>query len=148
MTHELKSEVFEPVAKQIIARSDSLLNIKHFQRTGVEGWFKVEIIAALGNMVKSVQNKGPDLLLDDGTLVELKAATDFHKRFFVEPIREYREYGAHCLFMGDGTKLNILTNCVEPDIDIVAFKVFSDGRNDWLLGLASPKNPIKRKFPR
>lgn len=138
MNHELKSDVFEPVAKRIIARSDSLLNIKRFQRTGIEGWFKVEIVAALGNMVNSLQNKGPDLLLDDDTQIELKAATDFHKGFFVDPIRKYK-YSAHCLFMGDGTDPTTLTSCVEPDIDIVGFKVFSDGRNNWLLGLVSPK---------
>jgi hypothetical protein len=143
MSHELKSEVFEPVVKRIIEKSDSLREIKRFQRTGIEGWFKVEIVAALRNMVKSLQNKGPDLLLDDDTQIEIKAATDFHKGFFIGPIRKY-DHRAHCLFLGDGgdgTEPTKLTSCTEPDIDVVAYKVFPDGKNNWLLGLVSPKIP-------
>jgi hypothetical protein len=136
MSLDVKSEIFEPVVERIVARRDSLIHIKRFSRTGIEGWFKVEVVAALGNMVKALQNKGPDLLLEDGTQIELKAATDFHKKFFVDPIRKY---SAPSLFLGDGTKPTKLTDCAEPDIDIVGFRVFSDGRNNWLLGLVRPR---------
>jgi hypothetical protein len=136
MSLDLKSDVFEPVAARIAERRDSLLNIKRFPRTGIEGWFKVEILAALGNIVKSLQNVGPDLLLADGTQIEIKAATDFHKGFFLDPIRKY---GTPSLFLGDGADPTKLTSCTEPDIDIVGFEVFSDGKNNWLLGLVRPR---------
>jgi hypothetical protein len=136
MSLDLKSDVFEPVAARKAERGDSLLNIKRFPKTGIEGWFKVEIVAALGNIVKSLHNKGPDLLLTDGTQIEIKAATDFHKGFFVDPIRKY---GTPSLFLGDGTDPTELTSCAEPDIDIVGFEVFSDGKNNWLLGLVRPR---------
>jgi len=136
MSFDLKADVFEPVVERIIARRDSLVNVKPFPRTGIEGWFKVEIIAALEDMVKALQNKGPDLLLKDGTRIELKAATDFHKGFFAGPIRKYN---VPSLFLGDGPDPTKLTSCADPAIEIVGYKVFSDGRNDWLLGLVRPK---------
>jgi hypothetical protein len=136
MNINLKTDVFEPVVTRIIERRDSLSNVKRFQRAGIEGWLKVEIVAALGNLVKSLQNKGPDLILKDGTKIELKAATDFNKSFFFEPIRKY---GCACMFLGDGDKPEKLTNHGESDFEIVGFKVFSDGKNKWLLGLIKPK---------
>ena len=132
MSLDLESDVFEPVAARIAERRDSLVNIKRFPKTGIEGWFKVEIVAALGSIVESLQNVGPDLVLADGTQIEIKAATDFHKGFFVDPIRKY---GCPVLFLGDGTDPTKLTGCTEPDIDIVRHEVFSDGKNKWLLGL-------------
>ena len=32
---------------------------------GIEGWFKVEVVAALGDRVQRLCNKGPDLELGD-----------------------------------------------------------------------------------
>ncbi len=133
---DLKRDIFEPVAGRIRQRVDSLHNIKRFPRTGIEGWFKVEIIAALDNRVRRLQNKGPDLLLDDGTEIEIKAATDFHKGFFLDPIRKY---GCPCLFLGDGTNPSILTENLTEKVEIVAYQLISDGENDWLLGFVKPK---------
>jgi len=44
MSINLKTEVFEPVVSRVIERRDSLSNVKRFQRTGIEGWLKVEIV--------------------------------------------------------------------------------------------------------
>ena len=82
-----------------------------------------------------MQNKGPDLLLVDGTEIEIKAATDFHKGFFLDPIRKY---SCPCLFLGDGRNPSILTRNVSEGFEIVSYEVISDGENDWLIGLVKP----------
>lgn len=133
---DLEKDIFKPVAERIRKRADSLKNIKKFPRTGIEGWFKVEIIAALDQRVCRLQNKGPDLLLDDDTEIEIKAATDFNKVYLFDPIRKY---GCPCLFLGDGRKPESLTENVTEHFEIVAYEIISDGMNDWLLGLIKPK---------
>jgi hypothetical protein len=133
---QLKKEIFDPIASRIKERSESLRNIKRFPRTGIEGWFKVEILSVLDKRVSELQNKGPDLLLNDGTEIEIKAATDFHKGFFLGPVRKYK---CPCLFLGDGKKASILTNNADEGIEIVGYEVFPDDEKDWLIGLVSPK---------
>jgi hypothetical protein len=133
---DLEKDIFKPVAERIRKRADSLKNIKKFPRTGIEGWFKVEIIAALDQRVFRLQNKGPDLLLDDDTEIEIKAATDFNKVYLFDPIRKY---GCLCLFLGDGKNPELLTENVTEHFEFVAYEIISDGMNDWLLGLIKPK---------
>jgi hypothetical protein len=136
MPLDLKHDVFDPVVERIRKNIDSLPNIKRFHRTGIEGWFKVEIVAVLGNRIRSLQNEGPDFILEDGTEIELKAATDFHKGFFLDPIRKY---GSPTLFLGDGSNIDTLTKNINDDIEIVGSEVISDGVNKWLIGLVRPK---------
>ena len=133
---DLIKDIFKPVAARIRQRADSLINIKRFPGTGIEGWLKVEIVAALGQRVRRLQNKGPDLLLDDDTEIEIKAATDFNKVYLFDPIRKY---GCPCLFLGDGSKPESLTENVTEHFEIVAYEIISDGVNDWMLGLVKPK---------
>jgi len=64
---DLRTEVFLPVVARVKERAESLGNVKRFPRTGIEGWFKVEIVAVLGKKVRSLRNKGPDLVIEDGT---------------------------------------------------------------------------------
>ena len=135
MRMDLNQDIFEPVAARVRRRIDSLRNIRRFPRTGIEGWFKVEIVAALNKGVRRLQNKGPDLLLVDGTEIEIKAATDFHKGFFLDPIRKY---SCSCLFLGDGTNPSTLTKNVNDGLEIVGYEVISDGENDWIIGLVRP----------
>ena len=97
----LKKDVFQKVALRIKHNADSLRNIKRFPRTGIEGWFKVEIVAALGKTIRSINNKGPDITLEDGSdegmKIEIKAATDFNPTWcFIDPIRKY---GCPSLFL-------------------------------------------------
>ncbi|HUX97074.1 MAG TPA: hypothetical protein VMV47_15160 [Bacteroidales bacterium] len=138
---DLKCEIFDPVAARIRLRIDSLRNIKRFPRTGIEAWFKVEIVAALGQIVRSLNNKGPDLLLDDGSIqglqIEIKAANDFNPSWcFLDPVRKY---GCPCFFLCDGTDPKKLVYKMADDMEIVAYEVISDGKNDWLLGLVKPR---------
>ena len=133
---DLKKDIFDPVAERIRQKADSLRNIKRFPRAGIESWFKVEIVAVLGNRVRQVRNKGPDILFDDGTEVEIKGATDFHKGFFVDPVRKYK---CPCLFLGDGKNPDILKKNADKWIEIVGYEIFSDGEGDWLIGLVKPR---------
>ena len=135
MAIDLRNDVFVPVLARMRKRVESLHNIKRFPRTGIEGWFKVEIVAVLGNKVKALRNKGPDLEFEDGTKVELKAATDFNKAYFIlEPIRKY---GVPCLFLGDGTGQTGFTPASSDDFEVVGCEVFSDG--EWIIGLVKPR---------
>jgi len=118
-----------------------LRNIKRFPRTGIEGWFKVEIVAALGKAIRSINNKGPDITLEDGSdegmKIEIKAATDFNPTWcFIDPIRKY---GCPSLFLADGSDPKKLSYKLEDDMEIVAFEVISDCVNDWLIGIVRPK---------
>lgn len=137
MPLDLKYDIFKPVAARIRQRAESLRKVKRFPKTGIEGWFKVEITVALDEKIRSLQNKGPDIMLDDGTEIELKAATDFHKGFVLDPIRKY---GVPCLFLGDGTNSDKLTKIANSyDLEIVGHEVINDGENDWLIGLVKPQ---------
>ncbi|MFO8085669.1 MAG: hypothetical protein R6U27_15280 [Desulfobacterales bacterium] len=55
----------------------------------------LNLIAALDQKIQRLQNKGTDLLLDDDTEIEIKAATDFNKVYLFDPIRKY---GYPCFF--------------------------------------------------
>jgi len=137
MTLDLKQDVFMPVVARMVERSYSLRNIKRFPRSGIEGWFKVEIIAALGNRVKSVNNKGPDLTLEDGTHVEIKAATNFERNYCIGPVEKY---GCPSLFLADGTDPTKLTAKPTVGFEIVGLEVVSDGSSDWVVGMVKPRN--------
>ncbi len=134
MAIDLRNEIFVPVLARIRKRVESLRSIKRFQRTGIEGWFKVEIVAALGNKVKAIRNRGPDLEFEDGTKIELKAATDFNMSWFLQPISKY---GVPCLFLGDGTGRTGLTAASSDDFEVVGCEVLSDG--EWIIGLVKPR---------
>ena len=134
MAIDLRNDVFVPVLARMRKRVESLRGIKRFQRTGIEGWFKVEIVAALGNRVKAIHNRGPDLEFEDGTKVELKAATNFHSAWLLQPISKY---GVPCLFLGDGTGRTALTAASSDDFEVVGCDVFSDG--EWIIGLVKPR---------
>lgn len=137
---DLRSVVFTPVLAQMKKRAGSLRNVKRFPRTGIEGWFKVEVVTALGERVRKLCNKGADLLLDDGTDagtgLELKAATDFNRGYFLEPLKKY---GVPCLFLGDGSKYQRFSTSDHEDFEVIGYEVFSDGAGQWALGLVSPR---------
>lgn len=74
---EAVKEIFGLVANHLRTRVASLEQIKRVRQTGIECWFKVEVVAALGDRVMKLQNKVPDLILDGGSEIGLKADTDF-----------------------------------------------------------------------
>jgi len=138
---DLRNEVFAPVLARIKERAESLGNVKRFPRAGIEGWFKVEVVAALGQKVRALQNKGPDLVIEDGTQsglnLELKAATNYDRAWFLDAIRKY---GTPCLFLGDGTGRTGLNASDSDNFDVVASEVFLDGLGGkWLVGLVAPR---------
>ena len=136
----LREDVFIPVAIRIKARSDSLQEFRRFWAAGIEGWFKVEVVAALGEKVKALQNKGPDLLLKDDIEMELKAATDFHLGWF----KKYS--GIPVLFIAGGA-MNLDEDSKETQKrleklkgvgEIIGLEFFGDGRNTWIIGMVIP----------
>ena len=92
MTTELE-EIFFVVSNRIKMKRDSLRPIKKFPTSGIEGWLKVEVVASLERTryaVKKLNNKGPDLLLENNMMIELKAATDFNVPFIIKRNLEKR----------------------------------------------------------
>jgi hypothetical protein len=138
----LRSVVFAPVLARMKMRADSLREVKRFERCGIEGWFKVEVVAALGEKVLAICNKGPDLWLnggtDAGTRLELKAATDFNRNYLIQPLKK-EKYGAPCLFLGDGTGRNGFPTSDHDDFEVIGCEVFSDGAGLWVVGLVGPR---------
>lgn len=143
---DLRSVVFTPVLARVKRRAESLREVKRFPRTGIEGWLKVEVVAALGERVRKLCNDGPDLLLNDGTeagtRLELKAATDFNRTYILEPLTTY---GAPCLFLGDGSRFKsgseaaLFLKEYRDDFETIGCEVFSDGAGQWVVGLVIPR---------
>ena len=136
MVLDIKQDVFQSVVARVRERGDSLHSMMRFPNSGIEGWFKVEIVAALGDKVTAVNNVGPDLTLEDGTSIEIKAATNFGKSWCVtDPLRKY---GEPVLFLVGRANPSKLTRGKDDPFEIVALEVVSDGANDWLLGMVKP----------
>lgn len=136
MSLDLNRDVFQPVFSRITERSDSLREVKRFTNAGIEGWFKVEIVAALGGRVISLNNKGPDLTLEDQTKIEIKAATNYGNWFVIDPIKKY---GSPVLFLADGSGVIEFKKRANA-YEVIGCEVFSDSTNNWLLGMAKPKS--------
>jgi len=136
MKIDLKKDIFLPVANRIRTRADSLKAIKRFAKCGIEGWLKVEAVAALDAKIKYVKNKGPDLVVGHGIQIELKAATDFNPSGIIDGTLKYN---CPCLFLADGSdpakiaKINQFAN-----VSIIDYQIFSDGEADWVIGIIGP----------
>lgn len=134
---ELLEDILNPVISRILDKRDSLKDIKKFEKTGVEGWLKVEVVAALKNKVAELQNKGPDLLLKDDTAIVLKAGTDFNPAYFIEGSLKYN---CPCIFLGDADNHKRIAELTSNSgIKIVGYKMFNDGMSDWIIGMIRPK---------
>lgn len=133
---DLKRDLFLPVATRVRDRADSLREIRRFARSGIEGWFKVEVVPSLGDRVQALQNKGPDLLLSTGDQVELKAATDLNPPYLRDGAVKY---GTPCLFLGDARDPARIGQLSDSGVRLVAYEVFSDGANAWVVGLLAPE---------
>lgn len=134
----LKNVIFPAVLKRIKERKDSLVNMGKFQARGLEGWFKVEIVAALANTnhpVKNVRNQGIDLLLEDGINIELKGQTNF----VPSEIKAGLKYGTPCLFLANGRNTNTIKKLESyDDVEMLHYEIFSDNKNEWIIGLIKP----------
>jgi len=137
MALDLRQDIFQPVVARIAKRTDSLTNIMRFANSGIEEWFKVEIVAALGDKVDKLQNIGTDLKLQDGTEVEIKAATNFSKDWCItQPVQKY---GQPVLFLAGGASPEKLQRVRDDSFEIVACDGFSAGIQHWLIGMVKPR---------
>jgi hypothetical protein len=139
---DLIQDIFKPVVVRIRSKSESLTKskIKRFPKTGIEGWFKVEVVAALGEKVIKLQNRGPDLILENGLEkqleIELKAATDLNPQYIRNGALNY---SCLCLFIGDGDDTVSLEKLrQDPSIKIVDSDLFFDGETNWIVGIIKP----------
>jgi len=133
---DLLEDILNPVIHRILDRRDSLKEVKRFESTGIEGWLKVEIVAALKNKVAELQNRGPGLLLEDSTEIELKAVTDFNPVYF---IKGSLKYNCPCIFLGDASNPKQIAELTSnSEIKIVGYKMFTDGVSDWIIGMIRP----------
>ena len=134
-TEILKAEVFDPVAERLKRKAESLKHVRKRERSGIEGWLKVEAVAALGDRVVALQNKGPDLQLrvrGRDVCVELKAATDCNTSYILGGLRKY---GAPVLFLGSTDKVTACVERLKKGSTIVAHETFE---RCWIVGLIIP----------
>jgi len=168
MTIDLRSDVFEPALERMKKRAESLRNINspRFKSNGIEGWFKVELVAALGDKVKAICGKGPDIIFEDETLVELKGANNFPPSYILKPTQKPTEnptenpdikkknigkYHCPCLFLANLTRTNGKIGKVpakfkddrKEDFKVIALEVFSD--DGWVIGLVKPRRQLDDK---
>jgi hypothetical protein len=132
---DLIKDIFKPVKVRIHNKSESLAKskIKRFPKTGIEGWFKVEVVAALGQNIIKLQNRGPDLILENRVKIELKAATDLNPSYIRDGALKY---SCPCLFLGDGDAIFAIEKLRQDrSIKIIDYALFSDGETNWIIGI-------------
>lgn len=137
----LKETIFSPVAERVKDRSSSLSEVARFPRLGVEGWLKVEAIKALSDRVTKVLNKGPDLQFADDLFIELKGATDCNPSYILGGLKyctESRYERLACLFLGGGTNISTCLEQLKRNSKVVAYEIFSVGRDKWVIGVIVP----------
>jgi hypothetical protein len=155
---ELVGCLFEPIADYVEAHfrelSDDQLNKfrpLEIRNHGIElSWFGETIRRAVPDLVRYIRTVGPDLVLRDGTEIELKAASDCWPQYMAgaEMLRGWRrKYLNHpdhpsfagCLFLGDGSnesKIEEIRSISEPAVELRAHRLFQDAvGNRWVLGL-------------
>lgn len=134
----LKSLIFPVVLKRIEERKDSLVPMGKFDARGIEGWFRIEIVAALVKTnypVIDVRNRGIDLVLKGGLNVELKGQTNF----VPSEIKVGLKYGTPCLFLANGKDKRKIEKLESyDDVELLCFEIISDGTNEWVMGLIGP----------
>jgi hypothetical protein len=133
---DLLEDILNPVIHRILDRRDSLKDVKRFESTGIEGWLKVEIVAALKSKVAELQSKGPNLRMEDNTEIELKAGTDFNPVYFIDGSLKY---DCPCIFLGDASNPKQIAELTSNSgIKVVGYKMFNDGVSDWIIGMIRP----------
>jgi hypothetical protein len=139
MSDHSPKDVFLIVSDHIKQKKKSLRQVKSYKNAGIEGWFKVETIAALQDYVKEVRNKSPDLVVEvheNRMEIALIATTDFNP--FNIKLRAL-QHKTLCLFLGDGSdKEKIEELLSDTDIDFVNRETFRDNGNKWIIGLIKP----------
>lgn len=128
-------KIVKLVSKRVQLRVDSIDSVHQFPKTGIEAWFKVEVVAALGGEVVKLNNLGPDLTLADGTFIELKAATDFNPSYLRDGAIKYC---VPCLFLGDGEQSKYIDRLkIMPVIRVISME-YIYGDHTWVMGCIEP----------
>lgn len=134
-----QNEVFALVLNRIKEKTDSLIHLKNnLGSLGLEGWFKVEVVAALGNTkyaVKKLNNLGPDVELVTGTKIELKADNGFYLTSYKNGALKYN---CLCLFLTIGSNTKQIIKLKSDRSLSLTYETFSDGENEWMIGLVKP----------
>jgi hypothetical protein len=137
--HDDLSIILSRIASKVRERVDSLDHVFRFKRSGIEAWFKVEVVAALGDLVVSLNNKGPDLTLSNGMMIELKGATDFNPSYLRDGALKDK---VPCLFLGNGEEeRNVNRLKSMTSIHVVGLE-FIKGHYKWVVGCIVPANEI------
>lgn len=126
-------EIFNAVAKRIKARRESLRGLARWKgkQIGIESWLKVEALRVLGDKVRRVYGKGPDLELENNIRIELKAATDFNLSYILQGAKD-----APCLFLADGNDLEKIQNLESDETtEIIGFDIFEVDGDKWVIGM-------------
>jgi hypothetical protein len=137
--HDDLSIILSRIASKVRERVDSLDHVFRFKRSGIEAWFKVEVVAALGGLVVSLNNKGPDLTLSNGMMIELKGATDFNPSYLRDGALKDK---VPCLFLGNGEEERSISRLKSmTSIHVVGLE-FIKGHYKWVVGCIVPANKI------
>jgi hypothetical protein len=135
--YDLEKDILIPVISRLRNRTDSLRELSRFAYTmGFEGWLKVEVIAALGEEVVAVQNKGPDLMLKTGLEIELKCANNLSSTWIGDGALKY---GCPCLFLGDGSSGEKIAQLDSASLELVGYEIINDEKKKWVVGIVIPK---------
>jgi len=131
----IKEEILKPVIERVKLKKDSLRDLKRFKNLGIEGWLKVEAIAILNEKIEKIQNNGPDLLMRDGTQIELKAATYCNPSYILGGAIKYN---VPCLFLADGSNKKQIAKLKSNEKFQINCETFNDGNSDWVIGIVEP----------
>lgn len=145
---ETTSEEIETLINEVACRIetalDSLNNIKKFIGHGIgfEGWFKIEVITALGDNVGPPKNKGADLdvqINGKRCKVELRCKNEFEMSWIERGLKDHPDADM-CLFltrMPEPEKLNKLdkwkTSLNLKKLELIGKKVTEDKM--WMVGI-------------
>jgi hypothetical protein len=142
MGEEQLKSIFQQIASRLESRRDSLSEIKKLENSsngskgmGIEGWLQVEAVKALGEKIKKVQNRGPDLIIDDNGKkfdIELKGMSNFSVTDNSFKAHQADTYLFLCDFDGNQEKkLERLKNIKKWKL--IDYRKFNDGVGDWIL---------------
>lgn len=140
----IKSEIFVSMCDRIDQQKDSLPAARRIKFGGIEAWFKVEVLTALGQKVKHVSNRGPDLELQGNIFLELKASTNYRAAWItsslLRQIADPKWRSCYCLFLAEGSNSDTkIKKLIEKyRVQVLDYCVINDGFGDWLIGLVEP----------
>ena len=137
---DLINDVFIPVYQRIVEKKEDLVGKQEKRTHGFEpSWFTPQVVIALENagLDPVPHGVGVDITFSDGSILELKAATDFRLNYLIK--EGALRYNAPVLFLCNGTNKNKINELKErPEVRVLHYDYLNDGKDDWILGLIEP----------